>query len=435
MKRFEQEWTDAYRQAINFDSDYNENGSGWTYPIRFIALGDHSKKAVWLNLNHGTCLDACCGDEALSRDTEFEIQATEKIWDIILSERADPLVALMTGKLKLTKGGFFTLSRYTRAAKDLVRLAADLEASTPKIQSTLKEYTTKAATKSDEIVTLTRRINTNSFPYRLYEKAKVLGIWNPSLIDFTQDKNDWNRCSDEEKELLLHLTSLFQAGEESVTNEIVPLMLAVSREKRLEEELFLTTFLFEEAKHTDFFNRFLSEIAQTDAGDLDRFKGPNYTQLFDIELNSVMRRLLDDASPKNQLLASVTYNMVVEGSLAETGYHAYFSMLEKNNLMPGVREGISHLKTDESRHIAYGIYLISRILIEHPELKPDFDARMSYCLELVIGVIHEIFGRYEVMPFGLQANDFIDFATEQFQRRYERIEKSLEKKEPFAEKL
>lgn len=434
MLRFEQEWTQAYRQAINSDAEYHKNGSGWAYPIRFIAKGDTTQKAVWLDLKNGTCLEACYGEEAFSRDTEFEIQATEHVWDILLSERADPLVALMTGKLKLTKGSFFTLSRYTRAAKDLVRLAADLEGSTPKSQVTLKDHTTKAAIKSDEIVTLTRRINTNSFPYRLYEKAKVLGIWNPSLIDFTQDKNDWNRCSEEEKELLLHLTSLFQAGEESVTNEIVPLMLAVSREKRLEEELFLTTFLFEEAKHTDFFNRFLTEIAETSAADLDRFKGPSYTQLFDSELNTVMRRLLDDASPKNQLLASVTYNMVVEGSLAETGYHAYFTMLEKNNLMPGVREGISNLKTDESRHIAYGIYLISRILIEHPELKPDFDARMSYCLELVIGVIHEIFDRYKVMPFGLQANDFIDFATEQFQRRYERIEKSLEKKEPFFER-
>jgi ribonucleoside-diphosphate reductase beta chain len=434
MKRFEQEWTQAYQLAINSDSDYHENGSGWTYPIRFIATSESTQKAVWLDLRNGTCLEACSGAEALSRKTEFEIQASERIWDIILSENADPLVALMTGKLKLTKGGFFTLSRYTRAAKDLVRLAADLEASTSKNQSTQKKYKANESVKSDEIVTLRRRINTNSFPYRLYEKAKVLGIWNPTLIDFTQDKKDWSHCSNEEKELLLHLTSLFQAGEESVTNEIVPLLLAVSREKRLEEELFLTTFLFEEAKHTDFFNRFLSEIAQTEAGDLNRFKGPNYTQLFDIELNSVMRRLLEDASPKNQLLASVTYNMVVEGSLAETGYHAYFSMLEKNNLMPGVREGISNLKTDESRHIAYGIYLISRILIEHPELKPDFDARMSYCLELVIGVIHEIFERYQVMPFGLQANDFIDFATEQFQRRYERIEKSLEKKEPFIEK-
>jgi ribonucleoside-diphosphate reductase beta chain len=35
----------------------------------------------------------------------------------------------------------------------------------------------------------------------------------------------------------------------------------------------------------------------------------------------------------------VTYNMVVEGVLAETGYHAFFTMLERNGLMPGLRRG------------------------------------------------------------------------------------------------
>ena len=54
---------------------------------------------------------------------------------------------------------------------------------------------------------------------------------------------------------------LFQAGEESVTLDLLPLILAIANEGRLEEEMFLTSFLWEEAKHTDFFSRFLAEVA------------------------------------------------------------------------------------------------------------------------------------------------------------------------------
>ena len=34
-------------------------------------------------------------------------------------------------------------------------------------------------------------INKESLPYRLYEKAKKYGIWNPADIDFSQDREDW----------------------------------------------------------------------------------------------------------------------------------------------------------------------------------------------------------------------------------------------------
>src|SRR5947209_14623575 len=93
-------------------------------------------------------------------------------------------------------------------------------------------------------------------PMRLYHKAKKLGIWDPRTIDFSQDMLDWQRCTDEGKEALVQLTALFQAGEEGVTLDLLPLMLIIAQEGRLEEEMFLTTFLWEEAKHTEFFRRF-----------------------------------------------------------------------------------------------------------------------------------------------------------------------------------
>lgn len=272
-------------------------------------------------------------------------------------------------------------------------------------------------------VTTTRGLDRLSPPMRLFEKAKRYGIWNPSDLDFSQDKADWAGFNDLERTVLLHLTSMFQAGEEAVTLDLLPLIQCVAREGRVEEEIYLTTFLFEEAKHVDFFRRFLDEIAATHE-DLTHFSGENYRQIVYTALPQALQRLSFDPSPEAQIEASVTYNMIVEGVLAETGYHAYFTALESQNRMPGVRQGISLLKQDESRHIAYGIYLLSRLVSEHPDLWTVLDNRMNELLTPAVGVIGDIFASYDSLPFGLEIDTFVNYAMDQFSKRYERLEKA-----------
>src|SRR6185312_722451 len=229
------------------------------------------------------------------------------------------------------------------------------------MQESRHTMTQTVQTHSAFATTSTQGLRHDILPMRLYHKAKKLGIWDPRSIDFSQDILDWQRCTAEEKESILRLTALFQAGEEGVTLDLLPLMLAIAQDGHLEEEMFLTTFLWEEAKHTEFFRRFLDEVAK-EHGDLHHFHTPSYRKIFYEELPQSMNALISDRSPAAQLKASVTYNMIVEGVLAETGYQSYFDILQTNNLMPGLRQGIELLKRDESRLIAYGIYLISRLI-------------------------------------------------------------------------
>ena len=271
--------------------------------------------------------------------------------------------------------------------------------------------------------TTTRGLNRDLPPMRLYEKAKKLGIWNPSDIDFSKDKLDWVKFTDEEKDLCLLLLSMFVAGEEAVTLDLLPLIQAVAQEGRIEEEMYLTTFLFEEAKHTDFFRRFMDEVAEAGT-DLTRYHSDNYRQLFYEALPSALNALRVDTSPARQIAASVTYNMVVEGVLAETGYQAFFTMLERNDLLPGLRKGISLLKQDESRHIAYGVYLLSRLIAEHPQEWDNLQTQMNTLLPSAIGVIGDAFARYQIVPFGLVEEDFVNYAMSQFSKRFERLEKA-----------
>jgi len=271
--------------------------------------------------------------------------------------------------------------------------------------------------------TTTRGLNRDLPPMRLYEKAKRLGVWNPSDIDISKDRADWSTLTDDEKDLILRLLAMFVAGEEAVTLDLLPLMRVVAREGRVEEEMFLTTFLFEEAKHTDFFRRFLDEVAGAQV-DLSHYHTANYTHVFYNALPTALSALEADPSTSAQIAASVTYNMIVEGVLAETGYHAFFTMLERNDLMPGLRKGISLLKQDESRHIAYGVYLLSRLVAEHPQEWDTLEVQMNTLLPYAIGVIGDAFACYEVVPFGLVEDDFVDYATSQFTKRFERLEKA-----------
>jgi ribonucleoside-diphosphate reductase beta chain len=274
-----------------------------------------------------------------------------------------------------------------------------------------------------QFATTTRGLQRDTPPMKLFEKAKRYGIWNPSDIDFTHDKADWHKLTPDEQDAILRLTAVFQSGEEAVTLDLLPLIMTVAKEGRIEEEMFLTTFLWEEAKHTDFFNRWLLEVVG-DVRDLSHYHTESYRVVFYDALPAALNRLQVDDSPAAQVQAAVTYNMIVEGVLAETGYHSYYSALRDNNLMPATTRAVDLLKQDESRHIAYGIFLISRLIAADDALWDIAQMTMNTLLMPALGVVTEAFAAYDPMPFGLKVEDFSNYAMMQYQKRFARLEKA-----------
>ncbi|MBE3557189.1 MAG: R2-like ligand-binding oxidase [Firmicutes bacterium] len=268
-----------------------------------------------------------------------------------------------------------------------------------------------------------RGIDWGLMPARLFSKGKRL-YWDPEKISFEQDKVDWKKLNEDEQDMILRLTSLFGAGEEAVTLDLLPLVNVMAQEGRLEEEMYLTQFLFEEAKHTEAFRRFLDSIDCHE--DLHRYHTGSYQTVFYEALPQAMGRLNQDPSPAAQAEASVTYNMIVEGVLAETGYHAWRSILESRGLMPGVQEIISKIATDESRHIAYGVYLLSRLIAVDDEIYGVVQKKMSDLMVPSTGVINDLLGAYagKEVPFGLSPDDFVNFAIRKFQGRMAVIERA-----------
>jgi ribonucleoside-diphosphate reductase beta chain len=230
-------------------------------------------------------------------------------------------------------------------------------------------------------------IDREALPWRLWEKAKKL-FWDPSDIDFTKDKADWDAMSDETRTMMILGARGFMVGEEAVTLDILPLVRAISDEGRLEETMFLTSFALEEAKHVDFFRTWFDAVGADPSslpglgGYGEGSGGGGAADIFAGELERVMTRLDNDRSPEAFLDAGITYNQFIEGVAAIAGYKGWAKFLEANgDPFPGFREGLALVQRDERRHIAYGTYLCRRIIAAHPEVWPFVEERWAYLTE------------------------------------------------------
>ena len=96
--------------------------------------------------------------------------------------------------------------------------------------------------------------------YRKYEKA-TRKVWDPKELDYTQEAEDWKRLSDSQHEGILTVTVRFEGGEQEVTDELLPMIAAAHALGRFDWVMFLSTFMVEEARHSEFFGLWHDRVA------------------------------------------------------------------------------------------------------------------------------------------------------------------------------
>src|ERR1700759_534335 len=133
-------------------------------------------------------------------------------------------------------------------------------------------------------------LNWDSLPLKLFAGGNAK-FWDPADIDFSRDRADWDTLADDERHLATRLCAQFVAGEEAVTEDIQPFMAAMRAEGRLGDEMYLTQFAFEEAKHTQVFRMWLDAVGET--GDLQSYLEPlsAYRTIFYQELPDCLNAL------------------------------------------------------------------------------------------------------------------------------------------------
>jgi ribonucleoside-diphosphate reductase beta chain len=270
------------------------------------------------------------------------------------------------------------------------------------------------------------RIRHDSVPMRLYHEAKQHGSWDPRRLDLRRDGEDWPRLTVAERDVLLRLTAMFQSAEETMTRDLLPLVLSIVREDRLEEEMFLTTFLAEEAKHTEFFRRVVEEVFGV-SGELGRYQTPSFQALFREKVPAAMEALFTDSSPVAQAEAIVTYSLIGEGVLGEAGYHVFAGALDGRGILPGYRAGLRLAQADEDRHMTYASFVLSRLVAAAPDVWDAITRRMDHLLPYTLGVVNEFFQPYEVMPFGLTLESTVEYTIGRFSERWAALEQARER--------
>lgn len=224
--------------------------------------------------------------------------------------------------------------------------------------------------------------------YELWERQQ----WLSQEIDFSKDKQDWEKLSDEEKDQAIWGLSSFFVGEERVTTEFSGIVMAADDR---EEESYLTTQQVDEARHMQFFDRFYKEVVGLDQPDIEarlqRVReelNDAFGVLFDQALVDAGRRLIADPKDLDAKVDFVTtYHMVIEGTLALTGQNYLTDYFEREGILPGFVEGFQNVARDEHRHVAYGTWFLQRTAGEDERLAERMRSTLHELLPVAAGVL------------------------------------------------
>ncbi len=268
-------------------------------------------------------------------------------------------------------------------------------------------------------------LNWDSLPLKLFVKGNAR-FWDPAGVDLGRDAEDWKALGGAARERVLRLCAFFAAGEEAVTEDLQPFLRAMAAEGRLGDGMYLAQFAFEEAKHVQAFRLWLDAVGVQE--DLHSYveDNPGYRALFYDELPSSLEALLEDPCPRNQVRASVTYNHIVEGSLALTGYYAWNHICTVRDIFPGMREIVRRIGDDERRHMAWGTFTCRRHVAADDANWAVVGERLEELLPHVVSTVEHGEGvsgtasgaaEYELPP-----GELLRYATDRALRRLGAIE-------------
>ena len=114
----------------------------------------------------------------------------------------------------------------------------------------------------------------------------------------------------------------------------------------------------------------------------------------------------------------MTYNHIVEGMLALTGYFAWHKICVERGILPGMQELVRRIGDDERRHMAWGTFTCRRHVAADDANWAVFETRMNELIPLGLRLTEEGFALYDPMPFDLSVDEFMQYASDKGMRRF-----------------
>jgi len=133
---FTDEWALEWHDKINANDNYKQAAAKWEGGIALAMtpdgdMGIPEDRIVIADLWHGDSRGTKTATLDELDDVPYLIRATPSTWKSVLAGKTDPIVGLLSGKLKLARGSMFALLPYAKAAKELVKSASAVDTSYP----------------------------------------------------------------------------------------------------------------------------------------------------------------------------------------------------------------------------------------------------------------------------------------------------------------
>ena len=259
--------------------------------------------------------------------------------------------------------------------------------------------------------------------YRRWEAQQ----WAVADIDFSLDRQDWLEATDLDRKATLWSHRLFFNGEERVTATLAPFVWAAPTP---EIEVFLSTQMVDEARHTVFFEKWWREVCGTDAKDMSQLlteirpeANEGYNTLFYERLPAAAQRLASNPKDFDAFVEGVTlYHIVIEATIALTGQRFELEAMREQQLTErGFYRGFTAIARDESRHVSFGIKVLQEAVREDPErYAPLIQKTLVECLPLITGTLDPPDPRF-ITEYGHTETEIVQFAFESLNKRLRAI--------------
>ena len=259
--------------------------------------------------------------------------------------------------------------------------------------------------------------------YRRWEAQQ----WAVADLDFRLDRQDWLESTELDRKATLWSHRLFFNGEERVTSTLAPFVWAAPTP---EIEVFLSTQMVDEARHTVFFDRWWHDVAGTDSRNMTELlkeirpeANAGYNELFYERLPSTAQRLASNPRDFDAFVEGVTlYHIVIEATIALTGQRFELEAMREQSLTDrGFYRGFTAVARDESRHVSFGIKVLQEAVREDPQrYAPLIQKTLVECLPLISGTLDPPDPRY-VTEYGHTESEIVQYAIDSLNKRLRAI--------------
>ena len=188
--------------------------------------------------------------------------------------------------------------------------------------------------------------------YKLYKKS-IACFWTPEEIDFSKDKDDWNKLSESEKHFIKQVLAFF-AGADGIVQE----NLATRFQKEVQSPVARLFYAFQNAMegiHSETYSLLIDQYASKDE-QLKLFRAVDTIPSIAKKAQWALKYIDSTDSYSTRLVAFAC----VEGIFFSGSFCAIY-WLKKRGLMPGLTFSNELISRDEGMHTEFAVTMYHKL--------------------------------------------------------------------------